>query len=55
MERMERLVIVMPFTRLILTGLFLGVGLVLGIKVGGALLKITAPSLDRMRARKGSK
>ena len=46
---MEKYIVVMPSTRILATGLLLGVGLVIGIKIGSALLKIAAPRFGKLQ------
>jgi hypothetical protein len=46
---MERLVVTVPFTRVILTGILLGIGMVIGVKISSALLKIATPRFGKFQ------
>ena len=46
---MEKFIVVMPSTKIFATGLLLGAGLVIGIKIGSALLRIAAPHFSKLQ------
>ncbi len=49
---MERFAVTVPFTRIILTGILLGIGLVFGVKISSALLKIADPRFSELQVRR---
>jgi hypothetical protein len=49
---MEKLIVVIPFTRLVVTGVLLGIGIVIGVKVGSALLRIAAPHFSKLEDKR---
>ncbi len=46
---MEKFIIIVPNTKILAAGVLLGIGLVVGIKIGSALLKIAAPHFSRLQ------
>ena len=48
---MEKFIVVIPFTRLVATGVLLGIGIVIGVKLGSVLFKIAAPRLGKLGAQ----
>jgi uncharacterized membrane-anchored protein YhcB (DUF1043 family) len=46
---MEKFIVVMPSTKILTAGVLLGIGLVVGIKIGSALLKMAAPRFSKLQ------
>lgn len=46
---MEKYVVVIPSTKILAAGVLVGIGLVIGIKIGSALLKIAAPRFGKLQ------
>jgi len=48
---MEKLIVVVPNTKIIATGVLLGIGLFIGVNIGRALVRIAAPHISRLQTR----